>query len=154
MLGNDEPEASVVGELVPSHEFYDYADKYVDEGARSRSFPRALPAETRGRDARRSRSVPSAPIDCSGLARVDFFLERRAAAPGERDQHDARLHADQHVPEALGGERHPVPALVDRLIALALERHAERGRRRLSFTPPDGAQPSRARRALARADSR
>src|SRR5205085_5656368 len=45
VLGNDEPEASVVGELVPSHEFYDYADKYVDQGARI-SIPAALPAET------------------------------------------------------------------------------------------------------------
>src|SRR6185369_17619020 len=65
VLGNDAPEASVVGELVPSHEFYDYADKYVDQGARI-TIPAAIPAETA--DAMRVLALRTfRAIDCSGL---------------------------------------------------------------------------------------
>src|SRR5690242_14279012 len=73
VLGNDAPEASVVGELVPSHEFYDYVDKYVDQGARvaiPAEIPPAVADEMRAIAVRTFRA-----IDCSGLARVDFFLE-------------------------------------------------------------------------------
>src|SRR6185295_14563711 len=74
VLGNDLPEASVIGELVPSHEFYDYADKYVDQGARV-IIPAELPKETA--EGMRALAVKTfQAIDCSGLARVDFFLDK------------------------------------------------------------------------------
>ena len=73
VLGNGNAEASVVGELIPSHEFYDYVDKYVDGKARI-----VIPAEIPGELAEAVRELAVrafAAIDCSGLARVDFFLE-------------------------------------------------------------------------------
>src|SRR5437870_11635970 len=74
VLGNDAPQASVVGELVPSREFYDYADKYVEQGAEI-VIPARIPPETS--DAMRALALRAfRAIDCSGLARVDFFLER------------------------------------------------------------------------------
>ena len=64
-------------------------------------------------------------IDGAGMARVDFLLAaRQRRALSERGQHHSRLHDDQHVLEDVGGERSAYPQLLDRLIALAIERHA------------------------------
>ena len=150
VLGNDEPEASVVGELVPSHEFYDYADKYVDSGA-SVIIPAAISArlsdEIRALAVRAFRAV-----DCSGLARVDFFVERGTdrlllneinTMPG--------FTAISMYPKLWAASGLAFPALLDRLIALAMERHAARAKRRLSFTPPaesaHGAAPAARQRS-------
>src|SRR5262249_57367468 len=74
VLGNEHAEASVVGELVPSHEFYDYIDKYVEDGARI-VIPAELPADTA--ETMRALALRAFhAVDGSGLARVDFFLER------------------------------------------------------------------------------
>jgi D-alanine-D-alanine ligase len=149
VLGNDAPEASVVGELVPSHEFYDYADKYVDQGARI-VIPAELARET-AEEMRRLALRAFGAVDCSGLARVDFFLERGSdrilvneinTMPG--------FTSISMYPKLWAASGIPYPQLVDRLIALAVERHAARGRRRLSFTPPAAAPvrpPRRARRS-------
>ena len=75
MLGNDDPIASVVGEIVPGGEFYDYRAKYLDTGSQALD-PRRHPARDRRRGASPGRRWRSRPIDASGLARVDFFLER------------------------------------------------------------------------------
>ena len=87
-------------------------------------------------------------IDCTGLARVDFFLERGTGR--------LLLNEINTMPGFTSISMYPklweasglaYPALLDRLIALAFERHAERGARRLSFTPPAGtAAPKRAQR--------
>jgi len=135
VLGNDAPEASVVGELVPSHEFYDYADKYVDQGARI-TIPAAIPAETA--DAMRALALRTfRAIDCSGLARVDFFLENGTGRilvneintmPG--------FTSISMYPKLWEASGVPYATLLDRLIALAFERHAARASRRLSFSVP------------------
>jgi D-alanine-D-alanine ligase len=145
VLGNDAPEASVVGELVPSHEFYDYVDKYVDQGAEV-VIPARIPPETS--EAMRALAVRAfRAIDCSGLGRVDFFLERTTnrilvneinTMPG--------FTSISMYPKLWEASGLAYPALLDRLIALAMERHAERGRRRLSFTPPAPAAPATYRR--------
>jgi D-alanine-D-alanine ligase len=144
ILGNERPEASVVGELVPSREFYDYADKYVDQGARI-VIPAELPAETanemRGLAIRAFQAV-----DCSGLARVDFFLDRKSGRillneintmPG--------FTSISMFPKLWAATGVDYPALIDRLIELALERHAARSKRRLSFTPPEAQAATRKR---------
>jgi D-alanine-D-alanine ligase len=145
VLGNHAPEASVVGELVPSHEFYDYADKYVDEGARA-IIPATLAPEIVAEVQRLSVQAFVA-VDCTGLARVDFFFDERNGR--------VLLNEINTMPGFTRSSMFPklweasgvgFPALVDRLIALAIERHAERGRRRLSFTPPT-ANVSGARRS-------
>jgi D-alanine-D-alanine ligase len=148
VLGNDRPEASVVGELVPSREFYDYADKYVEQGARI-VIPADLPAET-ATEMRTLAIRAFQAVDCSGLARVDFFLDRRSGRvllneintmPG--------FTSISMFPKLWAATGVEYPALVDRLIELAVERHAARAKRRLSFTPPETAirsTPKRARR--------
>ena len=146
VLGNDAPEASVVGELVPSHEFYDYADKYVDQGARI-TIPAAIPAECA--DALRAMALRAfRAIDCSGLARVDFFLENGTGRilvneintmPG--------FTSISMYPKLWEASGVPYATLLDRLIALAFERHAARASRRLSFDVPSrsgGEVPPRA----------
>jgi len=146
VLGNDRPEASVVGELVPSHDFYDYADKYVDQGARI-LIPAPLPPDT-AEEVRRLAVAAFQAVDCSGLARVDFFFEQ----PSGR----VVLNEINTMPGFTSISMYPklwqasglaYPALLDRLIALAFERHAVRSARRLSFTPPTGeTAPKRAQR--------
>ncbi len=144
VLGNDAPEASCVGELIPSREFYDYADKYVDQGARI-VIPAALPPDVADR-VRQLAVAAFQAVDGSGLARVDFFLER----PSGR----VLLNEINTMPGFTSISMYPklweasglaYPALLDRLIALACERHAARGTRRLSFTPPAAAPVSVAR---------
>jgi D-alanine-D-alanine ligase len=148
VLGNDAPEASVVGELEPSHEFYDYADKYVDGGARVIiPAPVAAPLS----EAMRTLAVRAfRAIDCTGLARVDFFLERRTdrilvneinTMPG--------CTPISMFPKLWEASGVGAAALVDRLIALALERHAARAGRRFTFAPPSAA-PAPRRRGTAR----
>jgi D-alanine-D-alanine ligase len=134
VLGNARAEASVVGELIPSHDFYDYVDKYVDGQARS-VIPAEIPADVA--QAVRDLAVRAfAAVDGSGLARVDFFLERRTGRlllneintmPG--------FTAASMYPLLWEASGVPLPALVDRLVNLAFERHDARARRRLSFSP-------------------
>jgi D-alanine-D-alanine ligase len=135
VLGNDRPEASVVGELVPSHEFYDYADKYVGQGAEI-VIPAALPADTAA--AIRALAVRAfQAIDCTGLARVDFFLERATGRVLVNEINTMPgFTSISMYPKLWQASGLPYPALLDRLIALARERHAARARRRFSFTPP------------------
>jgi D-alanine-D-alanine ligase len=146
VLGNDRPEASVVGELVPSHEFYDYVDKYVDQGAEV-IIPARVPAGTS--DEMRALAVRAfRAVDCSGLARVDFFLERRSGRVLVNEINTMPgFTSISMYPKLWEASGLPYPALLDRLIALALERHAARGRRRLSFAPPAPAAPATYRRA-------
>ncbi len=132
VIGNDTPEASVVGEIVPSHEFYDYVDKYVDDGART-VIPADVPADVS--DRMRALAIDTfRAVDCSGLARVDFFIEKASGRvlvneintmPGfTRSSMFPRLWEASGVPLA---------ALVERLVTLAIERHAARERRTLTF---------------------
>jgi D-alanine-D-alanine ligase len=73
VLGNDKPEASLPGEVIPHREFYDYADKYI-EGQTSFGIPARLPAPVVRRIRRLAVEAFEA-CSCDGLARVDFFLE-------------------------------------------------------------------------------
>ena len=127
VLGNDDPVVSVAGEIVPKgHDFYDYDAKYLDEHGAELIVPAELPPaaleEIRGLAVAAFRA-----IDCSGMARVDFFLTPEGrlflnevnTIPGFTD-----ISMYPKLWEASGV---PYPALVDRLIELALERHeAER----------------------------
>src|SRR5205823_2786755 len=74
VLGNDEPIASVVGEVIPSNEFYDYNAKYIDNRSQT-LIPADIPQATAEEVRRQSVQAFSA-LDLSGLARVDFFLEK------------------------------------------------------------------------------
>ena len=89
-------------------EFYDYEAKYLDDGSRGARSRRRSPRPGARGAAPGGRGVPGGRR--AGMARVDFLLARRpATSVPERDQHHSRLHDDQHVPEAVGGERPRVP---------------------------------------------
>jgi D-alanine-D-alanine ligase len=127
VLGNDDPVASVCGEVLPSREFYSYESKYID-GTSGLLIPAPLPEDVS--DCIRDYAVRAyKAIDCSGMARVDFFVEK--------DTNTVFLNELNSIPgftkismypklwEASGL---PYPELVDRLIELAMERKAERDR--------------------------
>jgi D-alanine-D-alanine ligase len=122
VLGNDRPEASVPGEILPGKEWYDYEAKYTDGIAKvliPAPLPAGLVAEFRGLAVRAFQA-----IDAAGLARVDFFLEDDEriwvneinTIPGF-----TRFSAYPRLWEATGL---PYARLIDRLIELAVERHA------------------------------
>ncbi|MGH7895904.1 MAG: D-alanine--D-alanine ligase family protein [Candidatus Binatia bacterium] len=138
VMGNESPEASGIGEIVPSHEFYDYADKYVDDGAQA-LIPAPIPAEV-AEQARALAIRTFRAVDAAGLGRVDFFLERGTnrlyvneinTIPGF-----TRTSMFPKLWEAAG---RPFETVVERLIELAIARHAARASRRLSFAPPTAA---------------
>jgi D-alanine-D-alanine ligase len=125
VLGNDAPEASVPGEIVTSREFYDYEAKYLD--ARSRHEIPAHLDDAMTSEVRRQAVIAFAAIDGAGFARVDFLLDRSS---GELFINEINtipgfttISMFSKMWEASGVS---YPALVDRLIALALERHAEK----------------------------
>lgn len=76
ILGNGDPRASSVGEIIPSAEFYDYTAKYCDGGRSQLCIPADIP-EDRAGEIRRIALAAYRLLDCSGFARVDFFLERK-----------------------------------------------------------------------------
>lgn len=75
VLGNDDPKASVLGEIIPSHEFYDYKAKYFDDGKSKLIIPAPLDKELTDKISEYAVTAFKA-IDGSGLARVDFFVEK------------------------------------------------------------------------------
>ena len=132
VLGNDEPVASVPGEVLPSREFYSYESKYID-GTSGYCIPAPLPDETI--EMIREYAVRAyKAVDCAGMARVDFFVEK--------DTNEIYLNELNSIPgftkismypklwEASGL---PYNKLVDRLIELAMERKMERDRTSHTF---------------------
>ncbi len=131
VLGNDDPEASVPGEIIPSREFYDYEAKYLDDGSVARIPAPLAPAQTA--DVRRLAIAAFKAIDGAGMARVDFLLARESGTlylnelntiPGFTT---ISMYAKMWAASGLG-----YPALLDRLIALAIERHGDKQRLRTS----------------------
>jgi D-alanine-D-alanine ligase len=128
VLGNDDPRASVVGEIVPGKEFYDYEAKYLAEG----SIP-VIPARLSRAETRKIREMAVEAFrvcDLSGLARVDFLMEpdgKRRIFLNEVNTMPGftRISMYPKLWEATGLS---YKELITRLIELALERHAERGR--------------------------
>lgn len=127
VLGNEHPIASVPGEVAPGNEFYDYAAKYVDDNSEL-IVPARIPDELATRAGELAVSVFQA-LDLAGLARVDFFLERETdrllvnevnTLPG--------FTAISMYPKLWEASGIPLAELVQRLLDLARERHADRRR--------------------------
>lgn len=127
ILGNEDARASVPGEIVPGNEFYDYEDKYVTDGAQL-LVPAAL-------DAGEVADVQQLALDvfrvlrCSGLARVDFFYEvgGRGFLCNEVNTMPGFTPISMY-PKLWQASGVSYPELIDRLVELALERHARRHR--------------------------
>lgn len=133
VLGNDQPQASVCGEVVPEAEFYSYEAKYHDDRSKTH-IPADLPAATA--DYIRGLAVAAyKAVDICGMARVDFFLDQ--------DSGEVYLNELNTIPGFTQISMYPqlwqasgIPGeqLVDRLIELALERHAQRGAQRFDYS--------------------
>jgi D-alanine-D-alanine ligase len=133
VLGNDTPEASVPGEIIPSREFYDYEAKYLDAGSKT-----VIPADLPKKVAEKVRQLAIEAfkaIDGAGMSRVDFLLSRKNSTLYVNEVNTipgfttismfAKLWAASGV---------DYPALLDRLLGLAVERHAEKQQLRTSVT--------------------
>ena len=127
VLGNDDPKASVAGEIVPCKEFYDYDAKYLDEGSEL-----VIPAKLAKAEMKKVQTLAVAAfqaVDCSGLARVDFlmdpktrkiFLNEINTMPG--------FTSISMYPKLWAASGVTYPELIDRLIKLGLERHSDKKR--------------------------
>jgi len=133
VLGNDEPEASVVGEVVPGKEFYDYEAKYLSEGSDLIVPAKLTKAQTKQVREMAIRAFRA--CDCAGLARVDFLMEPGASG---------RIYVNEintlpgftsisMYPRLWAASGVAYPELIDRLIQLAIERRAEKDRNRYSL---------------------
>ena len=127
VLGNDEPEASLPGEVIPHREFYDYNDKYIDGKTRF-GIPADLPAPVIRRVRRLAVEAFKA-CDAAGMARLDFFYEPHAGKLTVNEINTipgfTKISMYPKLWEASGL---PFPRLVERLIELGFERHRTRKR--------------------------
>lgn len=132
VLGNDEPKASVVGEITSSNEFYDYKAKYID-GKSSMMIPADIPAELS--DQIRELAVRAfLAVDGSGLSRVDFFLRKEDNQIFINEINTMPGFTPYSMYPLLWKETgKPYGELLDDLIALALQRHADKQRLQYSF---------------------
>jgi D-alanine-D-alanine ligase len=131
VLGNDEPIASVPGEIVPGKEFYDYTAKYVDEGSQL-----IIPAKLTKAETKKVQDLAVAAfqaVDCSGLARVDFlmdpktgkiFLNEINTMPG--------FTSISMYPKLWAASGLAYADLIDRLIQLGIERHEDKKKNQYS----------------------
>jgi D-alanine-D-alanine ligase len=131
VLGNDKPEASVPGEIVPSAEFYDYSAKYLDEGSQL-----IIPAKLTKAETKKVQDLAVAgfrAVDCSGLARVDFLMDPKSrkiylneinTMPG--------FTSISMYPKLWAATGIGYSELISRLIQLGLDRHAEKKRNQYS----------------------
>jgi D-alanine-D-alanine ligase len=131
VLGNEEPKASIPGEIVPVKEFYDYAAKYLDEGSEL-----LIPAKLSKKLQKEVQEMAIAAFkaaDCAGLARVDFLLDPKTekmylneinTMPG--------FTSISMYPKLWDATGVPYGELIDRLIQLGIQRYEEKKRNRYS----------------------
>src|SRR5882724_8300451 len=131
VLGNDDPKASVAGEIVPCKEFYDYDAKYLDEGSEL-----VIPAKVTKAEMKQVQKLAVAAfqaVDCSGLARVDFLMH-----PKSRKMYVNEINtmpgftAISMYPKLWDASGVSYRELIDRLIQLCLERHQDKKRNQYS----------------------
>ncbi|MFL5655419.1 MAG: D-alanine--D-alanine ligase family protein, partial [Ktedonobacteraceae bacterium] len=131
VLGNDEPLASVVGEVIASNEFYDYNAKYIDNKSHV-IIPADIPRET-AEEVRRQAIKAFLALDLSGLARVDFFLEKESGQIYINEVNTLPGFTQISMyPKLWEASGLPYSQMLDQLIELAIERHADKQRNRTS----------------------
>jgi D-alanine-D-alanine ligase len=123
VLGNDDPVASIAGEIVPiGHDFYDYAAKYLDEDGASLQIPADVPAAVLAKIQRLAVRAFTA-IDCAGMARVDFFLRGDELWVNEINTIPGFTSISMY-PKLWAASGLPYGELIERLLDLAQERSA------------------------------
>lgn len=132
VLGNDEPQVSVVGEVRPAGEFYDYDSKYIDEKTQL-IVPTDLPEEVSGK-VQQIALLAFKAVDAAGMARIDFFVSKKEnkiylseinTIPG--------FTSNSMYPRLWEASGTPYPELIDQLIQLALERHQDKKQNKISY---------------------
>jgi D-alanine-D-alanine ligase len=137
VLGNHDPKASVPGEIVPHREFYDYAAKYLEEGTQLLIPAKLTSAQTKkiqkyAIDAFRA-------LELSGMARVDFFLEKKGGKIYLNEVNTIPgFTSISMYPKLWEASGIPFRELIDKLIDLALEQHAEKARTKYQIELPAG----------------
>jgi D-alanine-D-alanine ligase len=135
VLGNDEPIASIAGEIVPCNEFYDYAAKYLD-GESELIIPAPIPPELEAEIRRLAVDAYKA-IDCAGMARADFLLDRNTGQVYINELNTLPGFTPISMyPKLWEASGIPYSELIDRLIQLALERHADKSRSTTTYEIP------------------
>lgn len=132
VLGNEEPVVSVPGEIIPSREFYDYHAKYID-GTSGLIIPADLePGVTQSVKDLAIRAFQA--IDCSGMARVDFFVTPEAVLVNEINTIPGFTSLSMY-PKLWASSGLCYTDLISRLVALALERHQARSTLLTTYDP-------------------
>jgi D-alanine-D-alanine ligase len=137
VLGNDNPAASVPGEIVPGKEFYDYTAKYLDEGSQLIIPAKLSKAQTKTVQELAVKAFQA--VDCSGLARVDFLME----PGGSSGKSGGKIYLNEintmpgftsisMYPKLWAASGLGYADLIDRLIQLALERHTDKKKNQYS----------------------
>lgn len=132
VLGNDEPRVSVVGEVKPAGEFYDYDSKYIDKGTQL-----IVPADLPDGISKKVQEIALCAfkaIDAAGMARVDFFVTKK--------ENRIYLNEINTIPGFTSVSMYPrlwettgisYPELIDQLIQLAVERHHDKSQNKISY---------------------
>jgi D-alanine-D-alanine ligase len=127
VLGNDDPMASVAGEIVPCKEFYDYDAKYLMEGSEA-----VIPAKLTKAEMKTVQKLAIAAfqaVDCTGLARVDFLMDPKSRKMFVNEINTMPgFTAISMYPKMWAASGVPYPDLIDRLIRLGIERHEDKKR--------------------------
>jgi D-alanine-D-alanine ligase len=132
VLGNDDPIASIPGEIVPCHEFYDYKAKYIDEGSEL-IIPAKL-SEDLVKEVQQLSIKAFKVLECSGMARVDLFLDKESNKVFLNELNTIPGFTPISMyPKLLEHSGIPFKKLITRLIHLALERHERRKRLESSY---------------------
>ena len=138
VLGNHNPKASVAGEIVPHREFYDYAAKYLEEGTQL-----LIPADLKPPQVKKFQNYAVdafRALELSGMARVDFFLEKNGSKIYLNEVNTIPgFTSISMYPKLWEASGIPFRELIDKLIELALEQHAEKARTKYQIELPAGA---------------
>jgi len=138
VLGNDDPIASVPGEIIPSREFYSYEAKYIDHGDEASGLLIPAPISPEMTERVRDLAVRAyKAIDCAGMARADFLL---SGETGELYVSELNtipgFTTISMYPKLWEASGIPYPELIERLIDLAIERYQDKGCSETSYQPP------------------
>jgi D-alanine-D-alanine ligase len=132
VLGNDDPIASVPGEVIASHEFYSYEAKYIDENGATLEIP-AKVSEATARTLQDLAVKVFTTLGCEGLARVDFFLQPDGEVIVNEINTMPGFTSISMYPRLWEASGIPYADLIDRLIQLAMERFEREQRLKTSY---------------------
>jgi D-alanine-D-alanine ligase len=138
VLGNHDPQASIPGEIVPHREFYDYTAKYLEDGTQL-----LIPAKLKKSEIKKVQSLAVTAfkaLELSGMARVDFFIEKRGAKTFLNEVNTIPgFTSISMYPKLWEANGIPFRELISKLIDLALEQHREKARTKYQIELPEGA---------------